>query len=55
MIKKILKKIPFIKNELKRVKPAGVDEVIDNLNIQNHCLFIDIGANTGQTIRWLLS
>ncbi len=47
---KIFKKIPFIRKEIKKLKPDYDDIILQLFNKNNDLTIIDVGANEGQSI-----
>lgn len=53
--KDTLKKLPFIGEIIKRLKPSQSDILLDIFNPQDNLLIIDVGANIGQSISFFRS
>jgi len=48
--KDILKKLPFIKEKLKSLKPSLSDILLEMFNSKEKLLIIDVGSNIGKSI-----
>lgn len=52
-ITKLLKKIPYIDKKIRAIKPNIEDVLYEFYNSKDKINFLDIGANTGQTIEFI--